>query len=514
MAVSNDLFKLVKSMNAGEKNFFRRYAEMHSAGKDSYYMAVFSAVDRLAKKFNDYDEKELKKNFSENIQKQFPVIKINLYNLILRAMNIYHHENKPENKIKELLENYSILYSKTLYSQCESILKKAKKIARDNELFNDLLFLLRSERTLKRDSQSIGEFAKTAQEIFEEEQEIIEKLRNLSEFDNLTSKAMQIVRKYLLDIPRDNPALDEIKNILDNPLLKDEKLALTYNTKTYFYSVRASLSWKIGNFREGYLSSFKLVEFIESDFDKLRGRYNQYTIALNNLLTYQTALGKYIEALLTLNKLKNMENKFKGKLSEANKFRIFILSSIEGINLAKAMGNKKIGLETVEYVNNGFRKYGSKVAPYHKLLICFGISVFYFFIRDFVASLKWVSKIINLPKIDVGFDLQCAARILNLLIQYELNNIDALEHLTRSTQNFIGKREFYRFEILIIEFFKNVIKLNSSADTEFLYRKLKDDTSVLLANPDEKNIIENLEMPLWIESKIQNKSILELKTIY
>lgn len=511
MAVSEDLFKLIKSMTAAERNYFNRYAEMHSAGKNSNYTKVFSALEKLTEKTNEYDEEVIKRGFSENLKKQLPVIKNKLFNLILRALNTYYSENKPETKIRELLENYDILYSKTLYSECDSILRKAKKIARDNELYYDLLHLLRSERTLKRDVQSIEVFGKTALEIFEEEQEIINKLKNLSEFDNLTTKAMQIVRKHLMDIPREDPAFNEIKTILNNPLLNNEELALTYNTKIHFYSVRSSLLWKIDESEAGYESARKLVEFIESDFDKLRGRYNQYTIALNNLLSYQTMFSKFDEALITFNKLRNMENKFKGKLNEANKFKIFILSSIEGISLARSVANKDIGNEAVAYIKNGFKKYGMKIVPYHKLLIWSNVSIFYFSIEEYGEALKWVSKIINLPKIDVGFDLQCASRILNLLIQYELGNMDTLEYLIKSTQNFIGKRKFYRFELIIIDFFKNILKLKPGEDINFLYTKMKKDISGLLTDTAEKSVIENMDMLLWIESKLQKKSIFEVK---
>jgi len=511
VAVSDDLFRLVKSMSAAEKNYFRRYAEMHSAGKGNHYMKVFSGLEHYSKKNSNYNEDELKKKFDPKIRKQLPVIKNNLYNLILKALGAYNSGSKPEAKINELLDNYDILYSKTLYSQCSTILNKAKKIARDNELYYSLLHLLRSERTLRRDSQSIEEFDKTSQEIFREEQEIISKLKNLSEFDNLTTRAMQMVKKYLLEVPRGDPGFAEIESILNNPLLKDESLALTYSTKIHFYSVNASLLWKVGRSEEGYQNSLSLVKFIENDFDTLRGRYNQYIIALNNLLTYQTTKARYDEAVITLDKLKNLENKF--KLNEANRFKIFNLSSIVGISLAKAMGNKELGIETVSYIESGLKKYGSKVASYHKLLIYSAVSFFYFVTEDYRETLKWVSRIINLPKLDVGYDIQCAARMLNLLVQYELGNMDVLEHLIKSTQNFIGKRKFYKFEVVTIEFFKNIIRSRSSSDIDFLFIKMKNDIEVLLAEPDEKNIIENLDMPLWIESKIQKKSILELKKL-
>src|SRR5258706_197533 len=78
MAVSEDIFYLVKSMNRAERTYFRRFAKMAAAGKNQTYLRLFSSIEKLSLKNKNYNENPLKRDLRGKPLKY------------LRAMNCFH----------------------------------------------------------------------------------------------------------------------------------------------------------------------------------------------------------------------------------------------------------------------------------------------------------------------------------------------------------------------------------------------------------------------------------------
>ena len=87
MTPSEDLFRLIKSLTPNEKGYFKKFSKIHVREGKNNYMMLFEAIDKQI----EYDEKAIINKFSkEQFVKQFPVAKNYLYNLILKALDVYH----------------------------------------------------------------------------------------------------------------------------------------------------------------------------------------------------------------------------------------------------------------------------------------------------------------------------------------------------------------------------------------------------------------------------------------
>ena len=140
---SDNLFQLIKSLTISEKGYFIKFASQHVIGDKNKYLKLFEFINKQTV----YDENIIKQNFkNEKFIKQLTSAKNYLMNMILRSLENYHRTDSVDTRITILINQYKILFKKTLFNQADSTLKRAKKLALDSERFTKLIDILNEER--------------------------------------------------------------------------------------------------------------------------------------------------------------------------------------------------------------------------------------------------------------------------------------------------------------------------------------------------------------------------------
>lgn len=120
---SEHLHALVHSLTPHEKRYFKIYATRHVIEKNNVHIQVFDAVDEQ----KTYDEQTILDRFKgEKFVKRFAVTKSRLYELILKSLHAYHASSSVDAELKKMLHMAEILYKKTLYRQCDKLLKRRR----------------------------------------------------------------------------------------------------------------------------------------------------------------------------------------------------------------------------------------------------------------------------------------------------------------------------------------------------------------------------------------------------
>ena len=89
-------------------------------------------------------------------------------------------------------------------------------------------------------------------------------------------------------------------------------------------------------------------------------------------------------------------------------------------------------------------------------------------------ALPWINRLLNQPKSELRIDLQCYARILNLIIHFDLGNFDVVEYKVNSAHRFIFKRDrMYRFERRVLKFLKHAAGIYDQDLILEAFQKLK-----------------------------------------
>lgn len=120
-----------------------------------------------------------------------------------------------------------------------------------------------------------------------------------------------------------------------------------------------------------------------------------------------------------------------------------------------------------------------------------------------------MNKIINHPKVMIREDIQAWSRILQILIHYELNTPDILEHLIVSAYRFLLRRKhLYKVEQGILKFIRRLSKIDNSKRALLKeFGQFRAELIRITEDPEEKKAMLYFDLISWLESKIENKPL-------
>jgi len=496
MRVTDDLFQLIKSLDPSEKRYFKVFATMHiKGGESNKYVMLFDAIEYQ----DSYDENEIRKKFKkEKFLNQLHVAKNYLYNIILKSLRLYHSDKSKLSELIDILRDVQILYDKSLFKQCRKLLDKAKKIAYTYEKHAQILAVLDWEKTLARTSSYANIDEKGLMEFYKEHSETTAKLDNINEYWKLTMQSF-LLRKKQGEIRNKND-LAKFNQIIRHPLLQSEGNAKSFLSKTFFYNIRGLYYHTNKDYRNLLTHCEKLVNLLESN--PLLMKEENYISSLYNLLIVQIELKKYDDALSTIKKLRNLETS-----SPVTQVRIFVTSYDTELNLYLQTGEFEKGIPLVKEIEAGLNKFKDRVNKESKVLFGFNIAYLYFGTEDYENSLKWINEIINDKDIKIREDIQCFARILNILIHYELNNYDLIEYIVKSTKRYLSsKNSLNKFELITLNHIRKLINAKSANDKMFIFNEWKKELNSISGDILEIKASEYLDVMSWIKSKMSSES--------
>ena len=502
MKTSDNLFQLISLMCKAEKGYFKKYASLHTIGEKNNYVKLFDVIERQTRKLKNYDEQKLKKQFDEKFNRQLPVIKNYLYSALLESLQQYRSIKSPEQQVRDLIEQYDILLDKALTKQASDTLKKAKRVAKDQELFHELLKVLAREKRINRMIKPASQLEEDLRAISAEEEETEIKLKNLNQYINLRYRAEHYILTYGTGFARDEAQKRWLIEFLRNPLLESKDKALSLSALKLYY-VKSNIYAYLGETE----SSFKLIseyaELMEKDVRKSTS-YMPLIVALNNFVTGCIRMRKFEEAEIPLNKLKNFEKFYSVSLNINDKAFIAYSQIVMGLSISLDRLTMERGRKIVNEAGRLISGYEGAIGESRLLVIYYFLSSFSFLDENYAEAQKWLAKILQFQATDFSSDYQCYARIMNLIVHYELKNFEHLDYLMKSTYYFLRKRsKIYKYEQIIIKYMKRSLRANSREKLIELFDEMKHELEAIYRDDLEKNAFDAFNILPWLICKIE-----------
>jgi hypothetical protein len=496
MNVSLDLFELIKSLSKSEKRYFRLSASLQKG--DKAYLKIFDLIEKQG----TYDEKELKMKFkNEKFIKHLPFTKRYLYNSIIKSLLAYNNEKSAEHKLVEQLLKAKLLYNRSLFSQAQAARSKAKTLARKHE--KDYLYfeLVRTEiQTLKRSRYGID----IKDNIFKEEKFINEKIQNLYNYSKLyvDLAGIRLTHGFI--------RAEEYQNVLEDILrhqLPDINESSTVKERYLHLSTFVRIASLKGDMETMLSSSKDILAFVESNPDSFEDdNILELIQAYLDIFHPSIKSGQFGEYEHYLKKFRLIMPK--SPVDEINMFLVICLSEISKF-LAKA--EFKEGINFIKYAESGLEKYRGKLHPDDESVILYNISRLYMGSGEYEKALEYSNRLLGRQAAEMRPDIYIYAKVLNLVIHYELGNDELVRYLIRSVYKLFKKREkLYRFESLLLSFLRKMpamLTREDFMDNLILFRK---EMLLLQNDPFEKNAFIYFDFISWAESKIHNKSFEEI----
>ncbi|MBK8499599.1 MAG: hypothetical protein IPL52_12490 [Flavobacteriales bacterium] len=503
MKPSTELHDLIKSLTKSEKRFFKLHSALQSGDKN--YMRLFEAIDRQ----KVYDEEGIKEHFEkETFIKHLPSEKNHLYKLILKSLRAFHSESSVSGILKQEIKNIEILYQKALYAECNKLLHRAKRIARENERFYYWFELLNWEKQLLEEAYESGEFTKDLDALIEEERDVIEKLRNLAAYHILYSKINHVFRSGGYVRSEEEHAM--VEEISEHPLIKGKNTALSRRAATICFYTQGFCQWAKRDWKTS-LEKFQRVKQILDDNPAIKTDLpKRYIRALTYIINGQIELHDLKSARENITLMRSLpgEPGFSG-INIAT--QVFTASYLCELRLLDRGGEHDKAVSLSQEVIAGMDKLGDRLHKENELEFWFILACVHFGAGKFNKALFWLNKVLNDNEQTLRQDIFTYARVFNLVVHFELGNYDLLEYIVRSTHRFLSKRlGSQQVETLLIEAIKKMARSTDPVLKREMFKTLYGELKVLLKDPNESMVLKYFDVLSWAGSHVEGVPYSEL----
>jgi hypothetical protein len=477
------LFDLIFSLTMSEKRFFKIFSQRHIIGDENDYSKLFDFID---KELNVDNSILIEQDFVKNVSAE----KNYLYRLILKSLNAFHSQNSDRRKIYDYLISIDILFQKGLYSQAVDLVLKARKLANKNELLRQELLLSELHEELLLKDQKYGDVVN----LINEDKHLLDLVENLLSLKELTTKGYH--ENLSKGVIRDEKDLEPFDALIKNKLVKDEKNALTKRARLHQISVQLTYNMVAGN-NDMVL---KYVQLIIAHYEANQHLINHTPIGYVScyfiLGNAQLADKKHDLVFNTTKAYSEIEQIDSVRKSQKALSSAFFYKNILLFQLGK--------VDDLELIESEIPKHIPFIGKAQLYDLYFQLSLSFFYQNNYKKALWWSNEILNDSKFKSRGDFMNTIKLFNLLIHFELGNDFTLEYISKSTSNYLKKKNrFYEVEKLLIKFLtkhENYIT-NNSVNKEL--HKLSNKLKFCKSDKYEVKAFQYFDYLNWVESKLK-----------
>jgi len=430
-----------------------------------------------------------------------------LYRQILTSLRLIHITKHLDIEIREQIDFARILYGKGHYSQSLKVLDKAKEQARGAHL--DLLNLEIIEFEKQIESRHITRSIDSrADDLIQEAEHRFKVVSNASQLSNLALKLYSLYIK-----------IGHVKSEKDTyyvtgffranlPDLKFEEL--TFYEKIHYYQAQVWYNYILQNFPLHFRYTQKWVDLFDDFPDMKTQDPTLYMRGMHNLLVALFYTSHYERLCAVLEKFEGFLKIHAAEFDTDAEVQAFVYLYTAKINKHFLEGSFTEGQQLVPKLESLLKTYEDHIDSHRELIFKYKIACMYFSAGDNSKAIDYLNDIINYKAGSLVSDIQCYARILNLIAHFELKHYSLLEYLVKSVYRFLGKMDDLNIvQKEILRFLRKEVRTDPKS-LHHAFVQLLAKLEKYQDHPYERRSFLYLDIVSWLESKIQNRPVQEV----
>lgn len=495
----NDLFDLVKSLSKSEKRFLKLNAA--ATNLPASLITLFNDIEN-GQEFTEELFSKLKKTKStaDNLSNQSPEI---LYNFILQCLRSFHAESSASFIIKDEITNILNLFDKSQYKQCRKILNKQKQEAYRFERFHFILELIGLEKLLITIETQFNIKNNTIENLVKESKDVIEKARNLGEYSVLFSTINLMARESTK--AKTNKELQMAEDYLESPLLKTPKETKSTKALIIYHNCRLLLFGKKQDNLNRNKECHLIIDMMNGHPEMIEEMPKRYLTAINNLISicYEDKKFKSCHAYIA-----QLRSKMNLKAFNTTDLQLKIFTSTYNAELITFTdsGKFKEATSIISSIEKGLQDFKGKINKEEVLIFYYNIAIMHTYAGDYETAYKYISRVLSEGDKLLRQDLQSFARIINIGLNYELNNIKQLTYIISSLKLYYKTQtSLYKTEKVIVNYIEKLsdIKINGKKNEKEIFINFKKELDIIMKDPHEQNVSFYFDIETYVESKIK-----------
>lgn len=498
--LSYQLFELITRLTKAEKRNFKLYVQRNTADKRLISIELFDVIDKLGT-WND-----------EKIQKAFPKLKANtlsnhkakLYQQILSSLRLLQSED-PSIRIKDHISSAELLHKKGLYVQSLGVLAKAKELSKRFGM--DILRLEIVEFEKKIENRYVTRsHSQRANELTEESSTLRKQFYFDGAWSDLSLKLYDYYLKFGHSKSKEQQRLlSELfkQNAPVNNDLTQEETLQKFQSYVWYYYISQ-------DFAKCYKYAQRWCMVYERNDVLMENEPEMYIRGLHNVLSALFYSDDVVRFSEYHKKMRDFIAANSNSFNENQLIQSFIYLETVNLNAYIIEGRFTEGAAYCREFLKKMKRYEDRLDIHRIMVFHYKIASLKFGSTDFSGAVKHLSLIINHPNISLKEDIQCFARILNLIAHYELGNDDLIDFQIKSTYRFLLKlSDYQRVHSAIFNFLKNSVFMDRKKLIDD-FKKLQAELLDILEDKYERRSLLYLDLISWLESKISGRPVEEI----
>lgn len=500
---TDDLLHLIRSLTRAEKRHFRLFVRRNQASDDILFLKLFDYLD----KHKAYDEEQILKKIPAIKKRQLSNLKAHLYKQLLVSLRLLNASHNEDIQLREMVDYARVLYDKGLYRQSLEMLAKAKERAYEARLMTLAMEIVEFEKLIE--GQYITRSIEgRADALTEEALQLSEQLNHTNQFSNLS---LQLYGLYLkVGYVRNEKDYYYVREFFYSNLPKADYQGLSFFGKLYFCQSHVWFYHMTQEFALCYRYAQKWVDLF-AEYPGYRETYAPlYLKGLHNLLNSLFNTLQYERFGAARQQLVQFKSEYNLKQSKNIEGLYYLYFYIHSIKQHFLTGTFTRGLELVPDLVKAIEKDRYNWDERRVMVFYYRIACLYFGSGDNDSAIDYLNLIINRKNPDYRADIQCFARILNLIAHYELGNAQLVEYQVKSVYRFLSKmEELHAVQQEIFRFIRRVPRIMEE-DLRAEFQNLRDRLVKHENDPFERRPFLYLDIISWLEAKISGRTVEEV----
>lgn len=443
---------------------------------------------RELRKQESYQEEELKKAFPAN---NFSELKARVRDIIYKGVHFYS-QSPAKIRSNESVE-IEWLISKGFVVEARKQIQKAKKRVIKEEEFLGHLVLLDIEADLNISDSSVRLTSEQIEQHSRERSLVLQKYNNLQEFIGLYQEIHGKIKSQFT--PQGKLAESSARGILDHPLMQNQDMWLSNRSRLYGLRLKYIAHYLQGGFGETIDLLLEIVSNFEGNRFLMSENESEYLLRKCQLALSLNSSGRWQEGGQHLQVFKK---RFR---DHPLHFTYFFNIQLDGMLIREEYeewGRLKNSFE------KGMAKFEGQIPLNRKYILWLLVARIHFRLGEFKMAIRFVQKVIDHSVRKFREDIQGTARLLLVLLYFELDDQDGMEYSIRLSSQFLYRRKaIFPFERAMLNFFRLAVRETAPSDRLTALESLQDRTNDLLEEDSTLRAFHFFDYAAWIEETIQ-----------
>ncbi|MBK7870956.1 MAG: hypothetical protein IPJ74_09835 [Saprospiraceae bacterium] len=294
------LYRLIASMTPPEKRYFK----IHFGQIESVLTQLFDIVNGLT----EYDETFVKKQLQETAAKNLKVHKIQLTELLLKSLTLFHSQKTVYSKIRMGLEEVDLLIDKELYEMATDRLLKLKKLCLEYQEYAYLIEVI--NRDFRLNHIRYDKIGQSQLPIFEELKSAIEHLKEQFRYAELGNRLLDTKRKQELSGFSEDE-VEYCRRLFESDFLQNENEPRSLRAKLARNTLLTFLHDILNNKEQSLHYRLNSVALFQAHPDYARHHSFDFIGTLRNLVNLYLKENHFKEARLVMQEAIDFAEKYK-----------------------------------------------------------------------------------------------------------------------------------------------------------------------------------------------------------